>query len=252
MFTTNRLYLSVLLIAVLAVVPIWSASAQDPDQVDSVDPLFIDHLNLISEMTVPNVLIEFDDMPQGPTTIEDILNTFPDSCLGNITITSKQPPFVGSSGIYNSNTGGGRALALNPDNSGGLYLVDPGGLFRPNDDIVIDLIVPVRQIGIELGDVSGTMSAEFFNGAVSLGTIGLPISSVDRTNTIESDIAFNRVVISSPFAPDLIDFVMPSVRVQLCNFVRPIPTLSEWGLIAMAGVLGIIAILAIRRRKAAA
>ncbi len=31
---------------------------------------------------------------------------------------------------------------------------------------------------------------------------------------------------------------------------RPIPTLSEWGLIAMAGVLGIIAVVAIRRKKA--
>jgi hypothetical protein len=31
-----------------------------------------------------------------------------------------------------------------------------------------------------------------------------------------------------------------------------IPTLSEWGLIAMAGVLGIIALIASRRRKAAA
>ena len=31
-----------------------------------------------------------------------------------------------------------------------------------------------------------------------------------------------------------------------------IPTLSEWGLIAMAGVLGIIALLAVRRRNAAA
>lgn len=40
---------------------------------------------------------------------------------------------------------------------------------------------------------------------------------------------------------------------EQCNFeeVRPIPTLSEWGLIAMAGVLGIIGLLAIRRRKAA-
>jgi len=41
-----------------------------------------------------------------------------------------------------------------------------------------------------------------------------------------------------------------------CNFTnsippRPIPTLSEWGLIAMAGVLGIIGLLALRRRKAA-
>lgn len=32
--------------------------------------------------------------------------------------------------------------------------------------------------------------------------------------------------------------------------VRPIPTLSEWGLIAMAGVLGIIGLLTMRRRKA--
>ena len=40
-----------------------------------------------------------------------------------------------------------------------------------------------------------------------------------------------------------------------CTWVplaRPIPTLSEWGLIAMAGVLGIVALLAIRRRKTAA
>lgn len=32
---------------------------------------------------------------------------------------------------------------------------------------------------------------------------------------------------------------------------RPIPTLSEWGLIAMAGLVGIIGLLALRRRKAA-
>ena len=34
--------------------------------------------------------------------------------------------------------------------------------------------------------------------------------------------------------------------------VKPIPTLSQWGLIAMAGVLGMIGLLAIRRRKVAA
>jgi len=33
---------------------------------------------------------------------------------------------------------------------------------------------------------------------------------------------------------------------------RPIPTLSEWGLIAMAGLAGIIALIALRRKKAAA
>jgi len=34
--------------------------------------------------------------------------------------------------------------------------------------------------------------------------------------------------------------------------VRPIPTLSEWGLIAMAGILGVIGFFAIRRRKVTA
>jgi len=33
---------------------------------------------------------------------------------------------------------------------------------------------------------------------------------------------------------------------------RPIPTLSEWGLIAMAGVLGIVGFMVMRRRKVTA
>lgn len=36
---------------------------------------------------------------------------------------------------------------------------------------------------------------------------------------------------------------------ELVDFVRPIPTLSQWGLIAMAGILGIVGLMAIRRRK---
>lgn len=42
--------------------------------------------------------------------------------------------------------------------------------------------------------------------------------------------------------------------IERCDLQRisPIPTLSEWGLIAMAGALGIIALIAARRRKAAA
>ena len=36
------------------------------------------------------------------------------------------------------------------------------------------------------------------------------------------------------------------------SFTRPIPTLSEWGLIAMAGILGIFGLLAVRKRKVTA
>jgi len=33
------------------------------------------------------------------------------------------------------------------------------------------------------------------------------------------------------------------------NIVRPIPTLSEWGLIALAGIMGIVGLIVIQRRK---
>jgi len=36
------------------------------------------------------------------------------------------------------------------------------------------------------------------------------------------------------------------------GFISPVPTLSEWGLIAMAGILGIVGFLVMRRRKATA
>ncbi len=41
-------------------------------------------------------------------------------------------------------------------------------------------------------------------------------------------------------------------QVQECIAQRDVPTLSEWGLIAMAGILGIVGFMVIRRRKATA
>lgn len=42
--------------------------------------------------------------------------------------------------------------------------------------------------------------------------------------------------------------------IQGCNLIsiHPIPTLSEWGVIAMAGVLGVIGLILLRRRKVVA
>ena len=43
-----------------------------------------------------------------------------------------------------------------------------------------------------------------------------------------------------------------NLQTGMCELVRPtrnVPTLSEWGLVAMAGVLGVIGFIAIRRKK---
>ena len=44
------------------------------------------------------------------------------------------------------------------------------------------------------------------------------------------------------------DFELLVCDLQPANNIRPIPTLSKWSLLAMAGVLGIVGLLAIRRR----
>jgi len=57
---------------------------------------------------------------------------------------------------------------------------------------------------------------------------------------------------------DAVELALTPVEVEECRArlitacgldTRPIPTLSQWGLIAMAGILGIIALIAARRRK---
>ena len=60
--------------------------------------------------------------------------------------------------------------------------------------------------------------------------------------------------IVASFFDDLTDMTVESNTVEV-NWVFPpkdIPTLSEWGLIAMAGILGIVGFMVMRRRKATA
>ena len=48
------------------------------------------------------------------------------------------------------------------------------------------------------------------------------------------------------------DLLVDELQAGPVGDIRPIPTLSEWGLIAMAGVLGIVGFIAIQRRKVTA
>jgi len=54
------------------------------------------------------------------------------------------------------------------------------------------------------------------------------------------------------FVPDQICNDATGQCIQPVNTPTPIPTLSEWGLIAMVGILGIFGFMVIRRRKATA
>jgi Tol biopolymer transport system component len=76
-------------------------------------------------------------------------------------------------------------------------------------------------------------------------------STVSSINTDGTRIAFQSRANINGGNPDGNDEIYLAVCLDPTT-ARNIPTLSEWGLIAMAGVLGIIGLFAIRRRKAAA
>lgn len=347
----NIHYLTLVIITVLTLMPLYTYSNAQEDDAIGVEDFTTENVEPINEMTVPNVLYDFDELPQGPTSLEAILGAFPDSCLTGLTFVTRA-----GTGNYNVTTGGGRALAANPNGTGSLYLVDPLGNFGNADALLINMKAFVTQFGFEIGDYISDINAELYNKGNLIGIITVDADSNNRTHIFESDILFNQVVLTVLPQNPLANWVVPSLRVPVCfsnleltlapteainpvgtdhtvtatiedngvpiagflvsfevisgpnagimsipnngectpndNCITdangqvswtytginklgtdaivasigvlesapvektwvgfPIPTLSEWGLIALAGVLGIIGLLALRRRKATA
>ena len=99
--------------------------------------------------------------------------------------------------------------------------------------------------------VNTPMDVQVFGaGDVLLGTTTVNVTGVNGTFLgIVADDPITRIEINEAevFQIELIY----ELSFGTCSgFTRAIPTLSEWGLIAMAGILGIIGLIAIRRRKA--
>ena len=115
-----------------------------------------------------------------------------------------------------------------------LDMVCPGGELAEGADLIFDQ-----------NEVSVSTSNPDKSYSVSGNFIGRPIFSCSI-----SDSSLGRII------------RLPQETYELCrrnliracdiSFVRPVPTVSEWGLIAMAGVIGLAGFIAIRRRKAEA
>ena len=88
----------------------------------------------IGAMTVPNVEMDFDALPAGPTSVAAIQAAFPGSSLANITLNTRA-----GSGFYNFQAGSGNAIGANPDNSGTLSVIPVNGTFQNMNSVVIQL-----------------------------------------------------------------------------------------------------------------
>lgn len=103
------------------------------------------------------------------------------------------------------------------------------------------------------GDLGQRVHSEAFPNSVSIVQLDPPNTGYGAFTTGSE----NLCTLSSGGAAEVVivitDQEFENCKARLiagCSLLRkPIPTLSEWGLIAMAGALGIIALIAARRRK---
>ncbi len=130
---------------------------------------------------------------------------------------------------------GADTFSIQPGASGTQFAGGPSGLIAANATVAFG-----NTPGIDV--YNGTTGEAVFTDILGLGT--LTAIGWDYCCTPPDD------------PNDILDWYEVVNRAfDQCGPVdlsRPIPTISEWGLIAMAGILGIFGLLAARRRKATA
>jgi pimeloyl-ACP methyl ester carboxylesterase len=114
---------------------------------------------------------------------------------------------------------------------------------------------PVTNAGIFSGIENGTFSIIAFQNDLLVGPPSVlealfnhltDPSEFDKFQVVEGPLADHSMFV---FAPEQ---MLQAVAGNICFIpivpIRPIPTLSEWGLIVMVGLLGIVGLIAIRKR----
>ncbi len=116
-------------------------------------------------MTVPNSMIDMDNLPLGPTDVA-LLNaagTNGGATMANLTMTAKT---TAAQGIYNTNVCG-YALAAGPNTGNALYIVDDsGGAVFDAMTVSIDFGGQVTEFGMLLADWVSPAYLEFYSGGV--------------------------------------------------------------------------------------
>ena len=114
----------------------------------------------------------------------------------------------------------------------------------PNQQARIDIMNPDAPV-FDVGD--GVLLNLFQTGPGDPFSLGYTPLEFDLTQFAGSTVRFRTAVVQNIF---VINFAIDDLTCEAEDILRPIPTLSGWGLIATAAVLGLIAVMAIRRRKA--
>ena len=182
-------------------------------------PLAQAQVVIIPNMTVPSAQIHFENMPLGPTTVAAI-NAAHGANLAN----AQHVPPLAANGIYSVGMELGRALGLNPDGSGGLFIVDPRESFGGGNGYSFDLGMVSTQVGLSIGDYVNVKDVEFYLGGSLVGTHQVNGAAPVTVTFYELRSGFDRVDITG--APN---YVVPEMWVE-------IPEPATLSLLALGGL----------------
>ena len=174
----------------------------------------------IPGMTVPSVQVDFEGMALGATSVAAINAAHPGANLGRIEAIAP----LAALGNYSTGSALARALALDPNGSGGLFIVDPGGNFGGGNGYSISLGMVSTQIGLSIADFNGTKNVDFFLGPALVGTTTVSGSGGPVVTFYELRGGFDRVEING--TPN---YVIPEIWVQ-------VPAPASLSLLALGGL----------------
>ena len=149
-------------------------------------------------------------------------------------------------GTYDPFTGGGNGLAISNNN---VFCVTVSvGDFATLIAVDPNSGAPTLHATLTLDEFVFVNALDFhpFNGELFGSTVDLNDSPNERSSTLITINTVTGQTTEIGALPDCFDAII--FRELPAN----VPTLSEWGLIAMAGVLGIVGFMVMRRRKATA
>ena len=170
----------------------------------------------IGRMTVDNTCIDMDNVgPTGRTTVAAV-NAAGSPLPGNIANIRLTRP-TAAAGVYNTQTGRGRALAARPSGNLDLWLVDPpAGAFDAFESMIIDLGTDSTQFGFSIGDWNGPANVNIYKDGMEIGHLdGISFAGSPDPHFIESTDPFDRVEITLQPQFSLGNWVVPDLCIEL-------------------------------------
>lgn len=193
---------------------------------------------------------DFEDTNLGPNSVLACPGSF--NSMTNNACYSSGALLPGFSLSSTNNFGPGDPVVLTPNFNGVTNVAVGPNTFSENTIITFD--PPVTGVGLSiLTPLSAAMiDVNVFgpgNALLGTATLNLPGGPVADFLGIRSGAPITRIELDDNFggAELLYDLYFGQ-----CGLVSNVPTLSEWGLIAMAGILGIVGFMVMRRRKVTA